>query len=73
MAFVLILTVILFIAAGRWDWMMGWFYMAMYACITVVGVLVVPADPELVEERTRIKEGVKAWDKSSSASPPGRR
>jgi protein-S-isoprenylcysteine O-methyltransferase Ste14 len=28
-----------------------------------VGVLVVPLDPELVEERTQIKEGVKDWDK----------
>lgn len=63
MAFVLILTAILFIAAGRWDWVMGWVYMAMYACVTVIAVLVVPLDPELVEERTQIKEGVKEWDK----------
>jgi len=63
MAFVLILTAILFIAAGRWDWVMGWVYMAMYACVTVIAVLVVPLDPGLVEERTQVKEGVKAWDK----------
>ena len=63
MTFVLILTAILFIAAGRWDWVMGWIYMAMYACVTVIAVLVVPLDPELIEERTQIKEGVKEWDK----------
>jgi protein-S-isoprenylcysteine O-methyltransferase Ste14 len=63
MAFVLILTAILFIAAGRWDWVMGWSYMAMYACVTVIAVLVVPLDRELIEERTQIKEGVKEWDK----------
>jgi len=63
MTFVLILAAILFIAAGRWDWVMGWVYMAMYACVTVIGVLVVPLDPGLVEERTQIKEGVKEWDK----------
>jgi protein-S-isoprenylcysteine O-methyltransferase Ste14 len=63
MAFVLILTAILVIAVGRWDWAMGWFYMAMYAGVTVIAVLVVPLDPELVQERTQIKEGVKAWDK----------
>ncbi len=63
MAFVLILTAILFLAAGRWDWAMGWIYMAMYACVTVIAVLVVPLDPELIAERTRIKEGVKEWDK----------
>ena len=63
MAFVLVLAAILFIAAGRLDWVMGWIYMAMYACVTVIAVLVVPLDPELIEERTQIKEGVKEWDK----------
>jgi protein-S-isoprenylcysteine O-methyltransferase Ste14 len=63
MVFVLVLAAILFVAAGRWDWVMGWSYMAMYACVTVIGVLAVPLDPELVEERTQIKEGVKEWDK----------
>lgn len=63
LAFVLVLAVILFIAAGRWDWVMGWIYMAMYACVTVIAVLVVPLDPDLIAERTQIKEGVKEWDK----------
>ncbi len=63
MAFVLVLTAILVVAAGRWNWLMGWVYMAMYAGVTVVALLVVPLDAELVEERTQIKEGVKAWDK----------
>jgi protein-S-isoprenylcysteine O-methyltransferase Ste14 len=38
--------------------------MAMYGLILVVGILVVPIDPELVAERTQAKEGVKGWDKS---------
>ena len=63
-AFILILAVILFAAAGRWDWAMGWAYMGMYGCITAISIYVVPLDPELVEERTRIKEGVKDWDKA---------
>jgi protein-S-isoprenylcysteine O-methyltransferase Ste14 len=63
MAFVLLLAAILFLSAGRWDWIMGWTYMAMYACVTIIGVLAVPLDPELVAERTQIKEGVKVWDK----------
>lgn len=62
-AFVFILTAVLHISAGRWDWVMGWVYMAMYACMAVIGALVVPLDPELLEERTQIKEGVKDWDK----------
>jgi protein-S-isoprenylcysteine O-methyltransferase Ste14 len=61
--FILILTIILFIVVGRWDWMTGWVYMTMYACVTVIGVLVVPFDQELIDERTQIKEGVKEWDK----------
>jgi protein-S-isoprenylcysteine O-methyltransferase Ste14 len=63
LTFVLILAAILFLVAGRWDWVMGWLYMAVYACVTVTGVLAVPLDPELVAERTQIKEGVKEWDK----------
>jgi protein-S-isoprenylcysteine O-methyltransferase Ste14 len=63
LAFVAILAAILFISAGRMDWAMGWVYMGMYTCVTVAGVLLVPLDPELVEERTQVKEGVKEWDK----------
>lgn len=63
LTFVLILTAILLASAGRVNWIMGWFYMAMYACVTVIGVLAVPLDPELIAERTQIKEGTKEWDK----------
>ncbi len=63
MGFVGILAAILFLAAGRWDWLMGWLYMAMYASVTVIGVLAVPLDPELIAERTQVREGVKEWDK----------
>jgi protein-S-isoprenylcysteine O-methyltransferase Ste14 len=66
-AYLLILTAILLFASGRWDWAMGWAYMAMYGCLTLIGTLVVPLDPGLVEERTHIKEGVKGWDKSITA------
>ena len=63
LGFVLILAAILFLAAGRWDWVMGWSYMAMYASLTTAAVLAVPLDPELIAERTQVHEGVKAWDK----------
>lgn len=63
LAFVFILGAILFIAAGRWNWMTGWAYMALYAGMTIIGVLVVPLDPGLVEERTKMKMDVKEWDK----------
>ena len=63
LVFVLVLAAILFLSAGRLDWITGWVYMGMYAAVTVAGVLLVPLDPELVEERTQIKEGVKEWDR----------
>ena len=62
--FILILAAILMLAAGRWNWIMGWIYIAMYASLTTVSLFIVPLDPELVEERTQIKEGVKEWDKT---------
>lgn len=62
--YVVVLAGILFISAGRLDWLMGWVYMGVYGAIMVVSALVVPLDPELIEERTQIKEGVKAWDKT---------
>lgn len=64
LAYLLVLTAILLFARGRWDWTMAWAYMAMYGSLTLIGALVVPLDPGLVEERTHIKEGVKGWDKS---------
>jgi protein-S-isoprenylcysteine O-methyltransferase Ste14 len=67
LTFVIILMAILFIAAGRWDWVMGWLYMAMYASMTVIALLVIPIDPDLVEERTHMKEDVKDWDKYISS------
>ena len=45
LAFVSILAAILFLSAGRLDWVMGWVYMGMYASVTVAGVLLVPLDP----------------------------
>ncbi len=63
LGFVLILAAVLFAAAGRWTWVRGWVYTVAYACLTIIGVVAVPLDPELVEERTHIKEGVKEWDR----------
>jgi protein-S-isoprenylcysteine O-methyltransferase Ste14 len=63
LTFVLILAGILFLAAGRWDYWLGWIYMGTYACITVAGLLAVPFDPDLVAERTTVRKGVKAWDR----------
>ena len=59
---VLIMVAILFGAAGRLDWPMGWAYIGVFVLVTAVTPLI--TDPELlVEERGRAKEGTKGWDK----------
>jgi protein-S-isoprenylcysteine O-methyltransferase Ste14 len=58
----LILAAILFIAAGRLDWVWVWAYLGVSVSILAVNVLVVP--PELIAERGQIgKEDIKGWDR----------
>ncbi len=61
-----VFAAMLFLAAGRWDWALGWAYIVSYACVTAIGLRVVPMEPEFIEERTRIKKDVKSWDKALS-------
>jgi protein-S-isoprenylcysteine O-methyltransferase Ste14 len=61
-----VLAAMLFLAAGRWNWALGWAYIASYAIVTALGLRVVPMDPQFIEERTRMKQDVKAWDKALS-------
>jgi protein-S-isoprenylcysteine O-methyltransferase Ste14 len=58
----LILAVILFISAGRLDWMWAWAYLGVGVGILIINVLVMP--PELIAERGRTdKKDIKAWDR----------
>jgi protein-S-isoprenylcysteine O-methyltransferase Ste14 len=61
--YVAILGAILFWCAGRLDWAMGWAWLVVHFAVVLTSAVVVPIDPELVDERTQIKEGVKEWDK----------
>ena len=57
---------ILFLVAGRWDWLWGWALLGVVAAFLVAHVLIlVPINPELLAEREKgiRDEGVKAWDK----------
>ena len=54
------LAVVLFLAAGRLDWPMGWGSMGIYAAISATTFFLV--DPALVEERSRVRAGVKGRD-----------
>ena len=58
----LILAVILFISAGRLDWMWAWAYLGVGVGILIINVLVMP--PELIAERGRTdKKDIKVWDR----------
>lgn len=42
---------------------MGWAWLIIHTAVIVISTLLLPIDPELADERTHIKEGVKRWDK----------
>lgn len=58
--YILFLAVILFVSAGRLDWLMAWVFLGVYVAIILVTIFLV--DPELIEERTHIRAGIKRWD-----------
>ena len=57
----LIMGAILFGAAGRLDWVMGWIYVAVSS--VGYGYSTLTMSPELAAERGGFHEGVKDWDK----------
>ena len=56
----LVQAAVLFGAAGRLDWMMGWAFVGVYA----TGGMAIAAfmEPELITERAKIKPDARAWD-----------
>jgi len=56
-------AVILFGAAGRLDWVMGWVLIGVYVIWTgATALTVIPTNPQMLAERTGPKEGTKGWD-----------
>ena len=65
--FLLLAPLVLFGAAGRLDWVMGWIYAALVILFGVASRLIVwRSSPELLVERARSLEATdaKAWDKA---------
>jgi protein-S-isoprenylcysteine O-methyltransferase Ste14 len=57
---------ILFLSAGRLDWVWGWVFLALLAAVMISHVLIlVPINPDLLAERSKgiCQEGAKSWDK----------
>jgi protein-S-isoprenylcysteine O-methyltransferase Ste14 len=63
---VLIQAIILFIAAGRLDWIEGWAYIGLYLVLLLIAsAILLSKDPGLVAERARMGGGgnAKGWDR----------
>lgn len=60
-----ILAGLLFVPAGRWDWLEGWLFIALHTVLMALyaawGHL---KDPEQFRERGRIAENTKPWDRA---------
>jgi protein-S-isoprenylcysteine O-methyltransferase Ste14 len=60
---VLMLPVMLFLSAGRVDWVMGWVMVGIIAVwVGATALVVIPRNPELLAERVGPKKGAKTWD-----------
>lgn len=57
-------VVVLFASAGTVRWPAGWLYVGLYVGVVAVGAAVlVPGHREVVEERSRGRQGAVAWDR----------
>jgi protein-S-isoprenylcysteine O-methyltransferase Ste14 len=57
---------ILFLCAGRLDWVWGWVFLGLLAVVLASHVVIlVPINPELLAERSKgiLQEDAKGWDK----------
>jgi len=58
-----VLAVMLFLSAGRLDWVMGWALVGITAVwIGATALAVIPRSPELLAERVGPRKGAKTWD-----------
>ena len=65
-AFTLLLPMVLFIAAGRLDWVWAWVYVGTTVSLTFVSrIAVMRTNPDLIVERAQSleREDVKGWDR----------
>lgn len=59
-----IMGIVLFLTAGRLDWIAAWVYIALNLLIVAtVGLYVARRNPDLINERGRIGQSAKSWDK----------
>lgn len=55
---------ILFLAAGRINWIEGWAYLGLNALTQLLSAaILIPRQPEMLAERSRVRQGTKSWDR----------
>jgi len=61
---VLIIGVLLFLSAGRLDWLWAWLFLAGWLLLMLASAIVMHRKgPDLLNERGRQAENIKGWDK----------
>jgi protein-S-isoprenylcysteine O-methyltransferase Ste14 len=58
-----VIVLLLFLLAGRWDFWQGWVYVGLILLSELLMITVLNRNRELMEERLNPKEGIKTWDK----------
>ena len=59
----ILMVVLLFLVAGRWDYWQAWVYSAINMIVLALMSTLLTRNTELVEERLHPKKGMKSWDK----------
>jgi protein-S-isoprenylcysteine O-methyltransferase Ste14 len=57
----LLIGALLFLSAGRLDWLWGWLFLACFLLLMLASAVVMGKSPDLINERGR--RAVKVWDK----------
>jgi protein-S-isoprenylcysteine O-methyltransferase Ste14 len=64
MAALVVFGAILFLAAGRLDWLAGWAYLGLNALTQALSAIVlIPRQADMLSERSQVREGTKSWDR----------
>lgn len=59
----IVFTCILFVCAGRLNYTQGWIFLLVNILSTLMNYLTIRKNSELINERSKVGEGVKSWDK----------
>jgi protein-S-isoprenylcysteine O-methyltransferase Ste14 len=60
--------VLLFVSAGRLDWLAAWLYLGVFAGTVLINTtILLPKNPQFLAERGRARQDAKGWDKLVTA------